>query len=163
MNNTITYDLSNEIFINEYLRLSNFNLFKKQYKTYIDYIKEHRKRIYEYSLELHGFVLKNKRIELLENIKESNYMIDYEIKLLLNDVFQEILKDIQEMENTNDTYVIMENQFIDACNELIKHGFLNNKIYNDFMKWGDINSGDGDKVRIGLNKEFLENVYKKIF
>jgi hypothetical protein len=31
------------------------------------------------------------------------------------------------------------------------------------MKWGDINSGDGDEVRIGLNKEFLENVYKKIF
>lgn len=163
MNNTITYDLSKEIFINKYLRLSNFNHFKKQWKTYVDSIVEYRKKIYEYNLELHGFLLKDKRIELLENIKELNDIIDLEIKLLLNDVFQEILKDIQEMENTNDTYVIMENQFIDACNELIKHGFLNNKIYSDFMKWGDINSGDGDKVRIGLNKEFLENVYKKIF
>lgn len=163
MDNKITYNLSDEIFVNKYLRLSNFNCFKKQYKTYIDFINEYRNRIYEYNLELQGFLLKNKRIELLENIKESNDMIDAEIKLLLNDVFQEILKDIQGKEDTNDTYVIMENQFIDACNELIKYGFLNNKLYNDFMKWGDINSGDGDKVRIGINKEFLENVYKKIF
>lgn len=163
MNNTATYNLNDEIFINKYLRLANFNRFKKQYKTYRDSIIEYRKRIYEVNLELHGFLLKNKRIELLENIKELNDMIDSEIKLLLNDVFQEILKDIHVKEDTNDTYVIMENQFIDACNELIKYGFLNNVIYNDFMKWGDINSGDGDKVRIGLNKEFLENVYKKIF
>ncbi len=160
MNNTITYK---GIFINKYLRLSDIKRFKKQYKTYIETINEYRDRIYEYNLELHGFLLKNKRIELLESIKESNDMIDSQIKLLLNDVFQEILKDIQEKEQTNDTYVIMENQFIDACNELIKYGLLNNKIYNDFMKWGDINSGDGDNVRIGLNKEFLENVYKKIF
>lgn len=160
MNNTITYK---GIFINKYLRLSDIKRFKKQYKTYIDTINEYRDRIYEYNLELHGFLLKNKRIELLENIKESNDRIDSQIKLLLNDVFQEILKDIQENEQTNDTYVIMENQFIDACNELIKYGLLNNEIYNDYMKWGDINSGDGDKVRIRLNKEFLENVYKKIF
>lgn len=46
MNNTATYNLSDEIFINNYLRLANFNRFKICNKCGKWLIQRHDKTIY---------------------------------------------------------------------------------------------------------------------
>ena len=78
-------------------------------------------------------------------------------------LFQLFLEDLQGMENNNQTQEILTAKFIDACGELKQREFLTKDIYLDFLKRGDIFSDCGDNVRVGINKEFLENICKKLF
>lgn len=157
---TITFK---QTFINKYLQKVNYDLFKRQYITYVDIISKYKEEIKKYRDELHSlFTKRHRKDELLNLIKEHFDLIDDMIKLLLDETFQEILKDLYQMEDMSKSYIMMETQFIDACKELIKMEWLTSEIYTNYIKSGDLFSSCGNKVRIRLNKDFLEKVGKKI-
>ena len=155
------------IFNNEYLILAETNNFKRQGKTYIDLYWEYRNLAEEYAKELREYkyisVHQFDKSTLQTMISDDIRFSKYEISALLNEAFQLFLEDLQGMENNNQTQEILTAKFIDACGELKQREFLTKDIYLDFLKRGDMFSDCGDNVRVGINKEFLENICKKLF
>ena len=158
----------NLTFNNEYLRLVETDAFKRRGATYIDMYWENRNSAEKHAEELRNYkYISNHHHDKsqleISLIPTEIFLSKSAIKLLLNETFQLFLEDLQGRENNNQTWEILTTKFIDACIELKQAGFLTKEIYLEFLESADMFSSCGDSVRKAINKEFLENICKKLF